>query len=279
MSLDLHIHSTYSDGTLTPTELVRLAKDKGLTGVAITDHDTCEGVDEALAAGKYCDLDVIPGLEMSAVHGDSHLHLLGYCIDHHNPELTRELMAIQEARRNRNGRIVQLLQEQGIEITLAEVESCSAVGQTGRPHIARVLQNKGVVTSIDQAFAIYLGRGGKSYVPRKVLAAEDAIRLINAAGGVPVLAHPTTIDNSLRKIPQLVEQLLGFGLAGIEAYYPVHSTRNQKQLSMLAARYGLVVTGGSDYHGEIRPGTMLAGGANVCVPHRLLAELKKRAGH
>ena len=276
MSIDLHIHSTFSDGTLSPSRLVALAKAKRLTAISITDHDTMEGVDEAIRAGQNVDLEVVPGIEISAVFGQLHVHLLGYYIDQKDRKLRSTLEEIQSARVWRNTKIIEKLQEQGVPVTLEEVDQKSTVGQTGRPHIAQVLMEKGVVTSIDQAFNRFLARGCSAYVPRKVLEAVDGISLIADAGGIPVLAHPATIDNSLRKIPALVEQLVPCGLQGIEVYYPTHSKKNQKQLSRLAERYGLVVTGGSDYHGDIRPGTMLASGTNVYVPSIVLDQLKKR---
>lgn len=278
MSLDLHLHSTFSDGTLTPTALVRLAKAKGLAGISITDHDTTEGTAEALSAGETMGIEVVPGIEMSVVHNDLHLHLLGYYINHDSEELQSMLQQIQMARSRRNTEIIDRLQHLGLNVSVAEVQQKSTVGQTGRPHMAQVLVEKGLVGSMDEAFARFLGRGAAAYVPRQILPVTEGISLIVQAGGIPVLAHPATIDNSLRKIPALVEQLVPLGLGGLEVYYPVHTSKNQKQLTGLAARYGLVVTGGSDYHGDIRPGTMLAGGKNVYVPRNVLDMLKERRG-
>jgi len=276
MSIDLHTHSTFSDGTLSPSALVTLAKSKRLTAISITDHDTMEGVDEAIEAGMKVGLEVVPGIEISAVYGQLHVHLLGYYIDQKDRKLRSILNEIQAARMVRNRKIIKKLQEQGVPVTLEEVEKKSAVGQAGRPHIAQVLVEKGIVSSIDQAFSRFLARGASAYEPRKVLEALDGIALISEAGGIPVLAHPATIDNSLRKIPALIEQLVPCGLQGIEVYYPTHSRKNQKQLSGLAKLYNLVVTGGSDYHGDIRTGTMLADGSNVHVPPVVLDQLKKR---
>lgn len=275
MSIDLHIHSTFSDGTLSPSAIVALAKARRLTAISITDHDTMEGVPEAIVAGLCAGLEVVPGIELSATYADLHVHLLGYYIDNEDKGLRSMLEEIQSARNGRNKKIIEKLQEQGIPVTFDEVERKSLVGQTGRPHIAQVLVEKGIVSSIDQAFTRFLARGGSAHVPRRVLAVVDGIRLITEAGGIPVLAHPATIDNSLRKIPTLVEELVQYGLQGLEVYYPTHSRKNQKQLSMLAQRYGLVVTGGSDYHGDIRPGTMLAGGTNIHVPSTVINQLKK----
>jgi len=278
MSIDLHTHSTFSDGTLAPAELVKLAKAKGLVAISITDHDTTEGTTEALAAGSDLSVEVVPGIEMGVVFDELHIHLLGYYIDPGDRELLGTLSEIQAARRRRNLQIIEKLQRLGLAISAEEVELKSTIGQTGRPHIAQVLMEKGIVRSMDDAFNRFLGRGAAAYVARKVLRVEEGIALIKRAGGIAVLAHPATIDSSLKSIPALVGKLVPLGLGGLEVYYPVHSSRNQKQLSMLAQSYGLVVTGGSDYHGDIRPGTMLAGGSNVRVPRRVLQQLKERLG-
>jgi len=276
MSLDLHIHSTFSDGTLAPAALVKLAKAKGLIAISITDHDTTEGTAEALAAGSELGVEVVPGIEMGVVFNELHIHLLGYYIDPDNCELLSTLKEIQSARRHRNLQIIDRLCGLGLSVSAEEVDRKSTVGQTGRPHIAQVLIEKGIARSMDDAFNRFLGRGAAAYVPRKVLSVEEGIALIRRAGGIPVLAHPATIDSSLKSIPELIGQLAPLGLEGLEVYYPVHSSRNQKQLALLAESYGLVVTGGSDYHGDIRPGTMLAGGANVRVPRWVLQQLKER---
>lgn len=274
MSIDLHIHSTYSDGTLRPEQLVKMAKAKGLTAIAITDHDTVEGIEEGLAAGELHGLEVIPGLELGTVHRTTHIHLLGYFFDPGNADLARTLTTIQESRRQRNTRILEKLQRLGVSIDAAEVAQKSPTGQTGRPHIAQVLKEKGLVRTIDEAFTRYLKKGAPAYAARYMIEVVDAIGLIRDAGGLPVLAHPVTIDASLKSLPALVEELVAVGLAGIECYYPVHSARNRKTLNALAATYNLVVTGGSDYHGDIRPNTTLAGGKNVHVPPDVLPRLK-----
>lgn len=276
MALDLHIHSTYSDGTLTPEAIVRLAARKGLKGISITDHDTAEGVEEAVAAGKRCSIEVIPGIELSVVHEGQHMHLLGYGINPKEAGLAEALRKIQHDRIDRNERIITKLQNLGIDISMTEVERKSPEGQTGRPHIAQVMLEKRVIRSIDDGFARFLKKGAVAYVERAVLSAVGAIRLLKDAGGIAVLAHPVTIDITLKKIPQLLEQLKKAGLDGVETYYPIHSSRHQKSLCELARRYNLVVTGGSDYHGDIRPGTTLAGGKNVYVPIEVLQQLKDR---
>ena len=276
MSIDLHIHSTCSDGTLRPEQLVRMAKARGLTAIAITDHDTVEGVAEAMAAGREYDIEVIAGLELSTVHGERPIHLLGYLFDPDSPELARALTTLQHARRQRNTLILEKLCGLGLPVSEEEVARKSPTGQTGRPHIAQVLVEKGWVRNLDDAFDRYLKKGAPAYAPRHQLEVVDAISLIAGAGGLPVLAHPATIDTSLDSLPALLEELAARGLAGVEVYYPVHSARQRKRLLTMAAAYNLVVTGGSDYHGDIRPNTSLAGGSRVRVPAEVLPRLKAR---
>lgn len=274
MALDLHIHSTFSDGTLRPAELVKLAKRKGLQAISITDHDTTEGIDEALMAGREEGLEVITGIELSTTHNDRHIHLLGYLFDHKEPGFLASVESIQKARDERNIQIIHKLRGLDISITISEVQERSKVGQVGRPHIARVLMDKGVVRSINDAFDRFLKKGAVAYCPRKLLRTTDAISIIKNAGGIAVLAHPAIIDRSLSVLPEVLDELVPAGVGGLELYYPIHSSKNRKQLSALANRYGLAVTGGSDYHGDIRPGTMLAGGKNVYVPLEVLQQLK-----
>ena len=276
MSIDLHVHSTFSDGTLRPAELVAMAARGGLAAIAITDHDTVEGTAEARLAGLEFGVRVIAGLEMSVRHGDLPLHILGYGIDPDCPALRDALAGIQAARLVRNHAILARLAELGLAVSMAEVDAWSAMGQTGRPHFARLLVEKGLARDIDEAFTHYLGRGARAYVARQIYPAESALAVIRQAGGVSVLAHPTTADPSLRAILPLLTELKALGLDGIEVYYPTHSASVRKKLSALAKKFGLLVTGGSDYHGAIRPGTSLAGGPKFRVPATLLVELVKR---
>lgn len=276
MSVDLHIHSTYSDGTNSPTDLVLMAKRKLLTTISITDHDTAEGISEALQAAANTGVEVIPGIELSVVHEGQHLHLLGYFIDPHDHELSATLNTIQNARLERNDGILAKLRNLGVDITLSEVRAKSKIGQTGRPHIAQVLVDKGVVRTIDEAFSEYLKKGRPAHVERQVLQCRTAIALILGSGGIPVLAHPGSIDPTLGKLPALLKSLVEAGLHGIEVYYPIHSRKICKNLKKMAAEFNLVVTGGSDYHGDIRPGTSLAGNQRVRVPQEVVVNLKKR---
>ncbi|MBU0944907.1 MAG: PHP domain-containing protein [Proteobacteria bacterium] len=276
MSIDLHTHSHYSDGTKSPTELVRLAASSGVSALSLTDHDTMGGVEEAVLVGIEYGVEVVPGLELSVVHKQKSLHILGYWMDPEHGELSAALTVLQRARDQRNGKIITKLQALGIDASAHELAEISGVGQTGRPHIAKLLMAHGVVRSMQQAFDEYLKKDARAYVDRFAYSAEEAIGLIVRAGGIAVLAHPVQVDKTLNSLPALLAVLKDFGLEGIETFYPTQSKKMRKKIRQLADVFDLVLTGGSDYHGDIRPGTRLAGGNNVFVPPGLLDKMKAR---
>lgn len=276
MSIDLHTHSNFSDGTLTPTELVTLAKKKNISALALTDHDTMAGVEEAVLAGEMLGVEIIPGIEISVLHDKVEYHILGYWADPRNSVLAEALAKLQGARSERNNRILQKLNELGIPATSGELERVSEQGQTGRPHIAKLLVRYGVVKTITQAFDDFLKKGAVAYVSRFAFTAIEAVTLIHQAGGLAVLAHPTQNDPEFTRLPSVLADLVPAGLDGLEVYYPTHSHKMKKKLRALAAQHNLLLTGGSDYHGDIRPGTTLAGGGNIFVPLELLVKMKER---
>jgi hypothetical protein len=255
---------------------VTLAVKKGLRAVSITDHDTMDGAGEAFEAGKNLGLEVIPGIELSVTHNSYYLHILGYGLDQNDHDLAAALFRLQNAREDRNLKIVAKIQEMGYRITIEEVKRISNVGQTGRPHIAKVLMAHGIVKNSAEAFDRFLKKGGPAYFPRFVYSAKDAIGMIKKAGGAAVLAHPVQVDPSLKILPTLLAQLVDFGLDGVELFYPTQSAGHRKKIRLTADRYQLLYTGGSDYHGDIRPGSHLAGGRNVTVPYRLIETLRER---
>jgi predicted metal-dependent phosphoesterase TrpH len=273
--IDLHLHSTYSDGTHTPTELVCLASERKLSAISITDHDTIDATAEALRAGLSFGVKVIPGVELSVSHGEFNYHLLAYNYDRYNKEFCAGLNRLQLARNERNQEIIQKLQKLGIDISATELQAVSLKGQTGRPHIARLLIEKKIVKSFDLAFKYYLRRGACAYVSRYVFTIEEAINLIHAAGGIAVLAHPAQITYSIDILSRLLGELTGLGLDGIEVYYPSQNGSFRNKLSRLAGSYNLLETGGSDYHGEIRAGTSLAGGKSVQVPDSVIEKIEE----
>lgn len=274
--IDLHVHSTFSDGSMSPAELIEYAYMYGLSAISITDHDTVEGIEEAMSAGTRRGIEVVSGLELSIKHGDCAVHLLGYLFRPEDGGLVRELGRLQAGRMERNKIILANLNRSGINILMQDLEKVSALGQAGRPHIAQILMQKGVVRSMDEAFDVYLGRNGSAYAPRYVLQAEEAVKLIKGAGGLAVLAHPQQLEKSGRDVRAVIASLRDKGLDGIEVYYPTHSRQFKRKLLAIAQKYDLLVTGGSDYHGSIRPGTTLAGGRNCSVDSRLLEEMKRR---
>ncbi len=277
MCVDLHTHSIFSDGTATPEELVHMAAMLQLTGLALTDHDTMEGCPRAIAAGKKHGVSVIPGLEISCTHGDFSLHILGYMVDPEDSVLLEKLRMIQQGRQRRNKKIIERLVELGIDITTTELQQLSACGQTGRPHIARLLIMKKIVPDINSAFRRYLGKGKPAYAERFSFTAAETIAFIHQAGGIAVFAHPGKLDSSMRIQPRLIEELVERKLDGLEIYYPSHPQKVQKKLHKLAEKYGLLKTGGSDYHGGNRPNNGLAGSRkSVCPPDTIMKELLRR---
>ena len=275
MSLDLHIHSTFSDGTMSPEELVALACKKGLKAISLTDHDTLAGFELAAKAATGLAIEILPGLEISVIHAGLSMHVLGYCMETTDPPLNEALCRLQAGRDARNAAILERLSERGIDVSQVDLKQVSHSGQTGRPHIARVMMEKGAVWSMQEAFEKYLGRGASAYVGRTVLSAEEAIGLIRGAGGIAVLAHPMQIDQTLETLPALLQELAPLGLEGLEVYYPTHSAKARRKLMEMAKKFGLLLTGGSDFHGDIRPGTTLAGGKNVYVPVEILGIMKQ----
>lgn len=247
--IDLHTHSTCSDGTVSPTELIKLAKEAGLGGIAITDHDTMAGTSEALNQGDKQDVLVIPGIELSVKHNETAIHILGYGLDQHNPNLQQTLHKLQEARRKRNQQIIEKLAACNIQIDITELQEIGK-GQIGRPHFARLLVKKGVVKTVNAAFTHFLKKGAAVYAECYKLPADDAIKIIAKAGGIAMLAHPGSIDLMPDQLPSLLRSLAALGLTGLELYYPTHSAKTFAMLKQTGEELGLIFCGGSDFHGD-----------------------------
>jgi len=275
-NVDLHLHTTASDGVMTPSEIVNYAKNKGLLAIAITDHDTIEGLEEGLLEGERIGLEVIPGIEISAEHSPGSMHLLGFFIDIHDPLLKDRLGYLQTARAERNPRMVEKLNKLGINITFDEVLKASGGGQVGRPHFAQVLIEKGYVRSFQEAFDRFLKKGASAYVEKMRFSAEESIRFINEANGVAVLAHPNTLQlNGYSELENLLFRLVKKGLRGIEAYYPEHSALEVAQYKTLAEKHGLLITGGTDYHGIEKNGLDIGvGRGEMKLPYSIVENLK-----
>jgi 3',5'-nucleoside bisphosphate phosphatase len=277
--IDLHIHSTFSDGALTPAEIVDLAAAQGLNAIAITDHDTVDGTDEALQRGREKGIEVITGIEISSWHGETSMHILGYWFRHEDKQFHNRLQLLQNGRETRNGRIIENLNKLGIKVDLGELLRYSEYGQTGRPHIARLLVDKGVTKTIDGAFKHYLRRGAVAYAERFRFSALDAIAMIREAGGMAVLAHPSSLDPTLRSIPALLKGLCRLGLEGVEVFYPSHSPRAVKALMKMAGTMGLFITGGSDFHGMDRESHSTDEWLHKTrIPYGIVAAMKKVPG-
>jgi len=278
MCIDLHTHSIYSDGSSTPAELIAMAVANGLEGLALTDHDTVEGVEEVQRLGKQAGITILTGVEISTTLRQYTLHILGYGIDPSDPGLHQWLLPLQQGRAKRNAAILKKLQDLGIAITAEEISKISCCGQTGRPHIARLLIEKGVVDTFDAAFRQYLGRNKLAWESRFSYSAAETIDMIHRSGGLAVLAHPGTLDQEMRVQSMVIRELALRGLDGIELYYPSHSRKILKKLKAIAAQNNLIVTGGSDFHGATRPANRLAGDRDqtVCPPYSIIDAILAR---
>lgn len=276
--IDLHVHTTASDGTLSPAGLVTFAREKGLRAVAVTDHDTVEGLSEALAEAAKRNFEVVPGVEISVDYHGGEMHILGYYVDPGSKPLLDSLEQLQEYRLERNPKVIRKLRELGMHISLEEVTEAAGGNVIGRPHFAAVLVRKGYVADTREAFDKYLGSGQPAYVKKEKLTPAEGIELILKAGGVPVLAHPKYIkDHNPDRMSALLEKLKKAGLKGVEAYYTTHTSEETALYLRLAQQHSLLVTGGTDFHGANKPEIELGTGTggNLKIPYELLTELKK----
>ncbi len=252
--IDLHIHSTASDGSYTPEEVVRLAKERGLKAIALTDHDTVDGLPSAVAEGQALSVEVIPGVEISARFPGGSMHILGYFVDYHSGLLDARLAVLKKARADRNPQIIAKLNALGVQVTMAQVARLSGGGQVGRPHIARALLQHGYVRDIQEAFDLYLRNGAPAHVSKFRFPQEEAINMIREAQGIPVLSHPFTLGlGSAYALKNLLQDLKKLGLAGLEVYYPEHTPEQEARYLKLARELDLLITGGSDFHGLNKP--------------------------
>lgn len=278
--IDLHTHTTFSDGSFTPTELIALANQKNLNILAITDHDTTDGVSEAMEATKDLSLELIPGVELSAQFHNREIHILGYFINVTDSLFQSRLESLRSTRIERIRHILDRLHRLGIDISLTDVKHYAGIGTIGRPHIAQVLLSKGHVTSIKNAFEQFLGSHGKAYVQRAVPEARDIIGWVIDAGGVPILAHPywegLTKEESTAACQTLAEQ----GLQGLEVFYGTFSAKHISYNLGLARQFDLLMTGGSDFHGTLRPDIALGKGrGSLHVPPKAMERLRQAAGY
>jgi predicted metal-dependent phosphoesterase TrpH len=276
VAIDLHLHSNRSDGTDPPARIVELAVAARLDAIALTDHDTLEGIDEARsAAGDR--IRLVPGVELSVEWPTGAMHLLGYWTEPGTGPVEERLAELRRDRNRRNAEIVAALVDLGIDITIDEILAEAGGSSVGRPHIAAVLLRKRAVTSIAEAFDRYLARGRPAYRPRLRLDAVEATRLIHEAGGVASVAHPHTVATSAADFAAAFEAFAETGIDGVECHYAEYAPDQRRHLASTAERLGLVPTGGSDYHGGHKPGlTVGSGRGDLHVPADVLDRLERR---
>ena len=284
--IDLHTHSTRSDGTLTPAELIRYAAQKGLAAIALTDHDTIDGIEEAVQAARSLSSqdpdalvpEVIPGVELSTEYRGKDIHIVGLLIDWQNREFADRLRGFADARIYRNRKMCSLLTENGCPVSYEDLEAAFPDTVITRAHFAQYLLDRGMISSIDEAFRKLIGDDCPCFVPREKITPHDAVRFLLRFGGVPILAHPLQYKMSETELDALVASLTGLGLDGIEVYYSTHRQADTANLSRIAEKYGLLLSGGSDFHGTRKQNLDLGTGyGHLYVPDTILPPIRERA--
>lgn len=270
MITDLHLHTTFSDGSYTPSQVVDTAVQSGLDGIALTDHDSIEGIESAIKRGNlYKDFYVIPGIEFGCIHLDEEVHLLGYFFDYQSKTMLSLTKRLRDARVMRGEKIIKKLNDLGFKITINDVMKHARKNYIGRSHIGKALIDKGYVNSIDEAFAEYLNRGKPAYVERYKLNIEEVVEIIHNENGLVSLAHPGLLHNK-----EIVSHCIKAGIDGIEVIHPKHSNKNVLEFVKIARRFNLISTGGSDWHGNLKDGNCLLGKYYVNLDN--IPEMKRR---
>ena len=273
-TIDLHTHSNCSDGSMTPTELVAHAASRGVSAIALSDHDTVAGIDEAIKAGEKYGVEIVPAIEFS-VQSATETHILGFYIDHKSDILKQALERINAVRWQRTVNTCKNLQALGFDVTMEEALAIAPSGLIGRAHFARILMEKGYVASVKEGFDKYLANGRPAYDGTQALTAKEAVELINSIGGVAFVAHPHLIrleDNELRSF---LSELMTVGLCGIEGYYNEYTKEMQDYFQSLADELGLQICGGTDFHAKMKPHIEIGiGQGNMLVPYSVLENIK-----
>ena len=280
--IDLHVHSTKSDGSFTPTELVDYALEKGLSAFALTDHDTTEGLDEAIdyaqklaMANPGKEIEVIPGIEFSTEYMGKDVHIVGLYIDYNSDYFKKYITQFQDSRTLRNIKMCAKLTEHGVPVTYEELQAYFPGSVLTRAHYAKYLLQKGYVKSMPEAFDRYVGDHAPCFLPREKVTPAQAVELILKVGGIPVLAHPILYHLSDARLDALVKELKEAGLVAIEAVYSTYNTAEERQIRGLAAKYDLLISGGSDFHGTTKPELDLAVGyGKLFIPYDILEKMK-----
>jgi len=277
--IDLHTHSHASDGTDAPAAIIEKGAALGLRAMSVTDHDTVAGVAEALSAGERLGVEVISGIEVSSDYRDNNVHILGYFIDIDAPALRPVLDWVKTEREERNRKITDMFAADGFDMTLEELKEEYPDSVLGRPHMAEHLMRKGYTRSVKEGFDKYLGEGRPYYLPKRRISIARAVEVILSAGGVPVLAHPLQYHYPRQEVVEMIEYVKSLGIRALECYYSEHSAAEEAWLLAQAERYGLGVSGGSDYHGTRKTHIALGTGmGRLAVPDKVLEELKARRG-
>lgn len=273
--IDLHVHSTASDGTLTPAELVTEAKSSGLSAFALTDHDTVDGIAEAKSAAAAASIELISGVELSTEYKDKEVHMVGLFLDETNPHLLEHLALYRDNRDNRNEKMYQKLREKGFDINEYALREMFPDGVLTRAHVARFLLEKGYISSVSTAFEKYIGDDCPCYVPKTKITPQEAIDLIHHAGGKAILAHPLLYHMSDKRLRELIIECKTYGLEGIEALYSTYQPGDERYIRRLAKEYDLKISGGSDFHGSNKPHIRLGNGTgHLFIPYEILENLR-----
>ena len=274
--IDLHTHTSYSDGTFTPKELIEYAKIKNLSAISITDHDTINGLQEGEEAAKELGIEFINGIEFSISMNSKEFHILGLMFDRHLEIFEKFLSGMQKEREERNIGIIKLLKESDVHLEYEELLSMSKNGIITRSHFGKIMVRKGYVRNVDEAFCKYLSNKGKAYIPRNSFKPTQVIETIHEAGGIAILAHPYRYGLDSKGIEDLIIDLKNLNIDGIEAVYSSHTPRMETFLKDLASKYSLKISGGSDFHGSNKSNIDLGSGfGNLQIPMQILTDLKK----
>ena len=274
--IDLHVHSNASDGSFTPSQVADLAIDAGLKAIALTDHDTIDGIAEIIDYTKNRQLEVVPGIELSCYYQNREVHILGFYVDYKNPELDRELKVLKKAREGRNIKMVELMQKDGLNVTMEKLLHGNPDSVITRAHFARVLVEEGICKDKDTAFRKYIGIGCKYYLPKPQVTCETAMNILTKYSKASFLAHPLLYHLGYSQIEELLIYLKSLGLKGLEAYHSSNNAYESDRLRQMAASLDLKISGGSDFHGIIKPNIRLgAGRGNMRVHYKLLEDIKK----
>lgn len=277
--IDLHVHSSASDGSFSPEEVVELAREAGLRCFALTDHDTVDGVAQAIThAMTFEDIDVIPGTELSCYYQNREIHIVGLLVDHTDPLFLSELRQLEQARLDRNIQMVQNFVDAGIPLTIEELQHGNPKSVITRAHFARRLVEKGVCQDKKEAFDKYLGIGCPFYLPKPQVTPEHVLQMIHRAGGVAILAHPYSYQLSRSQVEDMLDTLIPLGLEGMECYYSTYDDGQTQELRSMALNRNLLVSGGSDFHGVIKPDISIGTGrGSLRIPEKLLTAIQDYA--